>query len=828
MLSRVRIFMKRSVKIFFVKWLFPVTLFVFFAGIDNVFSSELKKEGCKVTPIPKNKAAFVGIDTLRKIIIDSVRLCSDKEDNLVTLMNSKIAFKIEKVSKKMEPTTEKGNHINLCAVGRTEGFDWANLPLISKTKVSGNKDSVMSESLQVDYSSVKVLQSTPDSSMVMTQGKCADLPFEVTNIYSIFPEKNWLKVTSTIYNTSSDTVRCWIGDAMEEDYDGQTSIFPNSNTSVQMVVNKELALQEFHPVSPWMGSFNASDQVFGVFYEGDFAKDFEVSANTNRIVSQKRMAIPPHESVSFTRKLSAVSVTPNESKLEAINKAYSAVTYGDGIETSIATPLNVLNVGTTFTATVTLNNLSQTTTYDQVLVIIKPPITITSTLDTIVIPTMLPNQTLTVNFELTAVEGSGNCLVNVETKTSTRSMSQSDMRLFVSGKGWYSGDNHTHSIFSDGTSTIEENVNQAKMKGLSFLSSTDHNTVNQKATVIGLKSSYFLPIVGTEVTTLAGHALALFCDVFVPWEPLSTSTLADAQNIINTINKSKNGTAISVIAHPYLATVTWKWTDVINMNGYEVFNGFMPYRSNETLLAFQLWDEKLKAGARVYGFAESDAHIKEMVGRLKVCILAADLKENAVYDAIKSGRFYGTNGPDLRFSIDTVQMGDSLYTVSKKSVNIQLTAYSCEGLDSVRLIKNGKLFKSFKYLDYKRKSEIQLYDEVVPGDYFRMEVNDKLDQVAFSNPIFISNGVATKPGKDTADVIKDLGNFLSPNPATDFVKINFKDYTSGILRIIDEIGIVRYQEAIENKMEHEMYFPHLLNGLYVVQINRIRLKLMIR
>jgi len=756
--------------------------------------------------------------------------------NDVTLMNSKIAIKIESVlKKKPSSTSEDGNPIDFCAVGRTDGFDWINLPLISRSKLLGKNGFTQTDNIHVDYAFVKILQSSPDSSVVRTQGKSIELPLFVSNLYTIFPNKDWLRVTSSLYNTSFDTVRCWVGDAMDNDEDGQTSIFPNSNSSVQMVVNRDISLQEFHPALPWMGCFGASDQVFGLFYEGNSANDFEVSANTYRIVSQKQIAIPPHEMFSFTRKLSAVAVTPNESKLQAISRIYADISDPDRIETSISTAKNVLSVGSKLTATVTLKNLSKLYGYSQVLVIIKPPISISTSTDTIIVPTISRNQIINVNFNLTCLEGSGNCLINVETKTMSKFMSSSVLRLFVSGIGWYSGDNHTHSTFSDGHNTIEQNVNGAKLRGLSFMNCTDHNTVSQKSSVLSCKSSDFLPFVGSEVTTFAGHGLSLFCDEFVPWDSLRESTIADAQKIIDNINKSKNGTAISVIAHPYFFGLSWKWTDVVNMKGYEVFNGFNPYRSLQTYRSFQLWDHKLSSGVRVYGFADSDAHIKEMVGRLRVCVLAKDFNEHEIYDAINCGRFYGSNGPDLRFSIDSVQMGDSLSVLFKKKVTISLTAYSCDGLDSIRLIKNGQLFKSLKYSTYKRKAEIKIIDEVVPGDYYRMEVNDKLDQIAFSNPIFITYGETKTQGgvyqiiiKDTTDAIQHHENFLYPNPAAEVVTVKFDVNTSGTLRIFDENGIVRYSEAILNKKEHEINIQFLPKGLYYLQINKISLKLMIR
>jgi hypothetical protein len=248
-----------------------------------------------------------------------------------------------------------------------------------------------------------------------------------------------------------------------------------------------------------------------------------------------------------------------------------------------------------------------------------------------------------------------------------------------------------------------------------------------------------------------------------------------------------------------------------------------------------LWDEKLNGGSRVYGFADSDAHIKEMVGRLRLCVLADGLTQASIREAVHCGRFYGSNGPDLRFSIDSVQMGDSMSVLFKKKVHVSMTAYSCEGLDSVRLIKNGRLFRSYKYLNYQRRADMEVLDEVMPGDYYRLEVNDKFDQIAFSNPIFITYGEATGHYtdnpiilRDTVELVHHSGNFLYPNPAKDKVTLNFDRLTNGNLNILDEHGVVCYREALHAVKEMNLQVGTLPEGFYYVQVNDVRLKLMIK
>lgn len=751
----------------------------------------------------------------------------------ITLMNEKIALKIECTNdNSTSPSSGIGNLVDFCSVQENDGFKWLKLPLISKNKISGFFGSFMSDKLPVNYTSVNVQSTSSDSSVVVTQGRSIDFPLDVFNTYSIYPKMDWINAKTTLSNTSNDTVSCWIGDALNNDENGQTTLYPNADASFQVVGYRDPFLREYRLAQPWMGCFGISNQIFGIFYDDDFGKDLDLSANTYRIISQKSIAIPPHETFTFSRKLVAIYNAPDRSKLFTIYDLYKKVTDPDRIETSISTTSTDFVCGKTNAAIIKLTNLSDTKSHEGIVVTIKPPLAIKTSVDSIVVPKILPGQIITLNFDLTPIEGKGNCYIKVETKTNVKYMSSTYLRMYVPGKGWYSGEGHSHSNYSDGLGSIYANIFEAKAKGLSFMHCTDHNTVLQKEGIQHAKPEKFLAITGSEVTTSSGHALSLFCDEYIPFNPHMESTQKDAQQIIDNINKAKKGTALSVICHPYQSSYNWKWPNVDNVKGYEVYNWYSGFRSTETTLAFNLWDKKLKEGKRIYGFGNSDAHIKELIGETQLCVQMNDLTEKELYTSTKSGHFYSTNGPELRFSIDTVQMGDSLIVPSNSTVTISMIAYSYEGLDSVKLIKNGALLKAIVFTEKTRKNKTDITDIASPGDYYRMEVIDKLDQLAFSNPIFIadstsnlSNSTYTK--NETIDSMS--GNaYLFPNPATDAVTVYFGKTTSGILTIYDLKGVVRYRTSIENRKELKLDVRTLSKGIYQVQLNDLHLKLMVR
>lgn len=79
-------------------------------------------------------------------------------------------------------------------------------------------------------------------------------------------------------------------------------------------------------------------------------------------------------------------------------------------------------------------------------------------------------------------------------------------------RGWFAGDVHQHSTYSDGANTVEEMALADVAMGLHFAVQTDHNTVEQNIPFLeaceGLDSDSgfgFLGIAGDEITTKAGH-----------------------------------------------------------------------------------------------------------------------------------------------------------------------------------------------------------------------------------------------------------------------------------------------------------------------------------
>ncbi len=78
------------------------------------------------------------------------------------------------------------------------------------------------------------------------------------------------------------------------------------------------------------------------------------------------------------------------------------------------------------------------------------------------------------------------------------------------GRRWLAGDQHTHTVHSDGVLTVSELAVLAVERGLDFLAVTDHNTVSHHAELPAAARQYGITLIpGQEVTTDGGHAGAL-------------------------------------------------------------------------------------------------------------------------------------------------------------------------------------------------------------------------------------------------------------------------------------------------------------------------------
>jgi hypothetical protein len=128
---------------------------------------------------------------------------------------------------------------------------------------------------------------------------------------------------------------------------------------------------------------------------------------------------------------------------------------------------------------------------------------------------------------------------------------------------------HVHTTLSDGGGTAQEVAAAAKTAGLGFVAITDHNNVDAKA-FEGYHDGV-LVLVGTEVSTTAGHVLGL--GVADPAYRFS----GDAQDALDDV-ASLGGAAFA--AHPLSPREDFRWSgwDLPGSWGMELWNGDSQWR----------------------------------------------------------------------------------------------------------------------------------------------------------------------------------------------------------------------------------------------------------
>jgi len=165
--------------------------------------------------------------------------------------------------------------------------------------------------------------------------------------------------------------------------------------------------------------------------------------------------------------------------------------------------------------------------------------------------------------------------------------------------GWWRGDLHCHTRFSDGDSWPSEMLHAATEAGLEFLGVTDHNNVAHHAAYGPGGGDAPIVLPGVEVTTYGGHWNAWgtdrWWDFRTPEGPAVERAMAEAASA---------GAFVSV-NHPKPFGPPWEYPDVRSFHAVEVWNGLWP-RLNSVALAF--WESRLRAGMHLVAVGGSDTH----------------------------------------------------------------------------------------------------------------------------------------------------------------------------------------------------------------------------
>ncbi|WP_424891963.1 CehA/McbA family metallohydrolase [Streptomyces sp. XH2] len=221
------------------------------------------------------------------------------------------------------------------------------------------------------------------------------------------------------------------------------------------------------------------------------------------------------------------------------------------------------------------------------------------------------------------------------------------------GRAWYRGDNHLHSVHSDGKRTPAEIAAAARAAGLDWITTTEHNTTSAHAAWEGLWGDDLLILTGEEVTTRNGHVVALGTDpgTFIDWRYRARDGAFG-----RFARRIRQAGGLVVPAHPYGTCVGCNWKyGFEEADAVEVWNG--PYTPDDEV-AVAAWDAMLVASVRDGGrwlpaMGNSDAHREpQVVGLPQTVVLADDLSRQALQAGLRAGRSWIAESSAVKLSFE--------------------------------------------------------------------------------------------------------------------------------------------------------------------------------
>jgi hypothetical protein len=230
--------------------------------------------------------------------------------------------------------------------------------------------------------------------------------------------------------------------------------------------------------------------------------------------------------------------------------------------------------------------------------------------------------------------------------------------------GWYKGDLHSHSTYSDGDSNVATVLASASSKGLDFFALTDHdNDLNGQPRHWAdpdYVSRTMVLLYGIEWSTGRGHANVLAA-VPISYEPIWQANRAGDPSAAAAAAAVQG--ALFSINHPgSLLCCRWEYPVPEGIKAVEVWNSMYQLPGYNRWAGHQLWDGLLRAGRKVSGIGGSDTH--HVVGWQSLFfghgnpatwVFAEARNATAIVHALTAGRAsisYSAHAPRLELSAD--------------------------------------------------------------------------------------------------------------------------------------------------------------------------------
>ena len=224
--------------------------------------------------------------------------------------------------------------------------------------------------------------------------------------------------------------------------------------------------------------------------------------------------------------------------------------------------------------------------------------------------------------------------------------------------GWYKGNTHTHTDLSDGRLDPASVTRIYRENGYSFIALTDHCRYGIHE---DLCTDGFLVLPGVELDIVGSGAAPggkTFCHHIVGIGLPGRNTFGHGHmftydkygtSVNDLIGMLTDNGNIAIYAHPSWSHVRHEDMDsIVGCLGMEIYNNTCE-EGAFTGYAGSYFDRQLWDGRRYYCFASDDSHQHrtDYLGGF-IMVKAPELSHRAIMEAIRTGSFYASNGPEIK------------------------------------------------------------------------------------------------------------------------------------------------------------------------------------
>jgi predicted metal-dependent phosphoesterase TrpH len=286
---------------------------------------------------------------------------------------------------------------------------------------------------------------------------------------------------------------------------------------------------------------------------------------------------------------------------------------------------------------------------------------------------------------------------------------------FAAPGRWWKGNLHCHTVRSDGALSPEETARRYRALGYDFLAITDHLVISQPFE----PPPGLLLVPGAEYHTVEGAPPRA-------WHFVSLGTKAPVEGAMGPmeplLENVRRHSEFWWLAHPNWSNLAEDdLLDVPGCPATEVYNAVCE-RAIARGYSQPAWDRALAGRRRMNGLAVDDTHVPEEIGRGRIMLRAEKLTLETLYDALRRGQWYATNGPEIH----DVRLAGS--TVSVRTSPARAVSFIARSPDGKRFAaKEGRSIETAEY-------EIKGTET-----YLRIEVEDAEGRRAFTNPMYVSS-----------------------------------------------------------------------------------------